>query len=236
MLHDEKPLPLSEILAELNRKFTSNLQSSAQYAGLAQSQEVQGRRFCVTRNYLEEAARRPHEKAIAVEFDEIFGDSISSLYLAFCGLDNPARMLTRRALELGLVLICYWDRPAEYWGWKSHDDDVSFSKLLQYLNTPGYLTLLDSEGNARTGAMTERLATLPSLYSKLSNVVHPKPYHFETGHPQAFEFTEADLRKTLALLLEAQAAVLDLLISRFPLLQARFDTEAPLIQVSQLKV
>jgi hypothetical protein len=132
-------------------------------------------------------------------------------------------MLARRSLELGMVLVCYWDKPSDYWAWKSHDDDVSFSKLLTHLSSNGYDSFLTQEGSDATEQFDQVIADLPELYSKLSNVVHPKTYNFETAGEAAFNISEAELKTTLGRIKKVQECLLTLLMRRFPEMSALRD-------------
>jgi hypothetical protein len=216
ILEDKVKIPISEILKRLHQKFDANLLESEKYCALAERHEANARKLGVTRNFLEKKAKSKHQVEIAAQFDEIFSDSIIALYFAFSGLDIPACMLARRSLELGLVLICYWDKPTDYWAWKSHDDDVSFSKLLAHFSSEGYNSFLIQEGSDATDNFDKVITGLPKLYSKLSNVVHPKTYNFETSGEAAFNISEAELRTTLGRIKEVQDSLLTLLRRRFP--------------------
>lgn len=215
-LEDKINIQISEILKRLHQKFGNNLLESEKYCALAELHEANARRLGIMRNFLEKKATSKHQVEIAAQFDEIFSDSIVAVYFAFSGLDIPACMLARRSLELGLVLICYWDKPADYWAWKSHDDDVSFSKLLAHVSSEGYNSFLIQEGLPNTELFEKVIGSLPELYSKLSNVVHPKTYNFETGGEAAFNISEAELRTTLGRIKEVQESLLTLLKRRFP--------------------
>ena len=57
-------------------------------------------------------------------FDEVFADVVSSIYLSACGLDKPAQMILRRALEVGAATVYVWDLPHVFSGWKEHDEDL----------------------------------------------------------------------------------------------------------------
>ena len=62
-----------------------------------------------------------HKRRCAQLLDEIFSDFALALYLFSVSLVVPARMLVRRALELGVASIYMWDLPHEYWGWSERD-------------------------------------------------------------------------------------------------------------------
>jgi hypothetical protein len=64
------------------------------------------------------------------------------MYLLSVGLIVPARMLTRRAFELGLGAVYMWDLPHKYWGWAKHDHDLGFTEMIEHLTSQSYLTHL----------------------------------------------------------------------------------------------
>jgi hypothetical protein len=224
---DHRPVSLEKILLGLQAKFGTNLTAALPFAGLAQQHEVRSRRFGLAREFMAAQANQTHQKELALKVDEVFGDFVCALYLAYCGMDVPARMLVRRALELTLVIVSCWDRPAEYWAWQTHDEDVSFTKIHQYLFSSGYKTFLEKEGVSDVSKLVDCLTKLQSIYSDLSNVVHPKPYNFETDSAHPFVFSKAELEKTLSLIGRGQTKLLQLLIFRFPDLQLIFDKDAP---------
>lgn len=226
-MEDLKRRPVNEIIGLLHMKFSQNIASAEGCAHLAGRHEARARKIGIARDYLEGAADTKHRRDIALAFDEVFGDSIISMYFAFCGLDVPSKMLMRRALELGMVLVCYWDMPAEYWKWKGLDEDISFSKLHSLLTSTGYYLFLKEEYGNVVDESDEVVLKLPALYSRLSNVIHPKPYNFETKDISCFSFEASDLSGTLSLLGETQVALLSILSRRFPALVENMSAEVP---------
>lgn len=213
-MEDKKFIPVSELLVKLHHKFEQNFATAKPFAEFAANTESKARVLGLVRGFLERKAALKHQREIAAQFDEIFSDSTIAVYLAFIGLDVPARMLARRSLELGLVLLSAWDRPADYWAWKSHDEDVSFSKLLAHISSGGFKSFVREEGHI-TSDFDKAVSDLPVIYSELSNVVHPKVYNFETGNEAAFNITQGDLRETLRHIENMQRCLLTLLGTRF---------------------
>ena len=85
-----------------------------------------------------------HQKKITTIFDEVFSDLIISIYLAGSALDKPAQIVLRRVLELGISIVYLWDLPHVFWGWETHDFDLSFNDMLEHLTKPNYVTFIQS--------------------------------------------------------------------------------------------
>ncbi|MFA6016377.1 MAG: hypothetical protein WC742_15065 [Gallionellaceae bacterium] len=215
-MEDKKTVPLSTILEKLHVKFGINISSAAKYDELAAPHEEGARRLGNARSVLQLLAKAKHQNEMAGLCDELFVDSTAALYLTFSGLDVPACMLARRSLELGLVLVCYWDSPVDYWAWKSHDEDISFSKLHSYISSDGYISFLTEEGKETTEKFVDVVKHMPDLYSKLSNVVHPKIYNFEITSNDVFGISDSELRETLKRIKSVQDCLLSILETRFP--------------------
>jgi hypothetical protein len=221
---DSRPLSTDELLSALNKKFDENFRASFAVRHEAAQAEKLARLVSGTAATLQlRSGTNAHQKLLAKYIDEIFGDSICALYLGCSALDVPARMLLRRSLELGLVVVAYWDAPAEFFQWRDHDGDIRFSALYADLTRPGYLTYL---ANLRGGvAVDEKIVFggLNELYGELSNVVHPKPYNFSTIGNRAYAFDVDTFRKTVKLAEKVYGSILLLLQTRFPDLSADFD-------------
>ena len=215
-MEDEKTVPLSAILEKLHIKLGNNISCAAKYDELTIPHEEGARRLGNARSVLKHLAKAKHQNEMADQFDELFIDSTAALYLTFSGLDVPACMLARRSLELGLVLVCYWDSPVDYWAWKSHDADISFSKLYSYISSDGYKSFLAEEGKDNSEKFLDVINNMPKLYSTLSNVVHPKIYNFEITSDEVFGISESELRETLQRIKSVQDCLLVILETRFP--------------------
>ena len=221
---DARPLSTGELLSALNRKFDENFQASIAVQHEAVGAEKVARMVSEAAAGLQlRAGTNTHQRMLANYIDEIFGDSVCALYLGCSALDVPARMLLRRSLALGIVVVAYWDAPAEFYQWRDHDGDIRFSALYSDLTRPGYLTYLE---NLRAGVPVDEKSVfgpLPGLYSELSNVVHPKPYNFSTVAKRAYTFDVDTFRKTVKLAEKVYGSVLLLLQTRFPDLNIKID-------------
>jgi hypothetical protein len=229
---DAKPKPLSNLLAALHKKFGENLTSgaSANDYHLAVKHEIRARVIQHIGVILgKRSTNLEHQKLIARYFDEIFGDMICSIYFSFSGLDNPSRILLRRALELALVTIAYWDSPSTFWGWHSNNDDVSFKDLAKLLSSAGYQKFIEVEG-CKIPKVAEAVRILSDQYATLSNVVHPKPYNFETGLSHKFSFASADLEASLEILENVQISFIRLLLCRFNAIDAELKEIFPKLE------
>src|SRR5690348_3709601 len=52
---------------------------------------------------------QPHQSKIFPIFDEVFSDSILSIFFTAYALHKPAQASLRRALELGIAIVYLWD-------------------------------------------------------------------------------------------------------------------------------
>lgn len=214
---DTRNVTLKTILTELHAKFGEN-----QSRALAETAEIDGpeslsRVFFYTSEFLaENAARQEHEKLLARYLKEIFADTVCATYLAYSGLDTPSRTLIRRVLELGYVFLAYYDNPAKFWDWNSNDKDISFSELESILASEGYMKFISKASRVDLVRFRSAIDSLRKAYGELSNVVHPKPYNFETTFDKAFQFNSCDLKNILRLQEEVQNGLLKMVFCRFP--------------------
>lgn len=213
---DSKLKPISEVFNEIHKKFGANLTAGQSYLELAETHECRARMITHVGQILGELADDEHQRLISKYFDEVFGDLVCALYFFYTGLDVPGRMMLRRALELSLVGIAYWDNPASFWAWNSKNRDISFTELEDYLLGQGYARYLEVVGCEDISVLQSSMKDLRKIFGLLSNVVHPKPYNFETASPTRFIFSEEDLKISLALLKDVQISLLKIVFCRFP--------------------
>jgi hypothetical protein len=213
---DARPLSAAELLSALQAKFSANFDVSRPSLALAIDVEQQARALSNASKFLERlAGDSPHQCVLAKCLDEIFGDSICALYLAYCGMNVPARMLLRRSLELGLLVVAYWDSPVDFWNWREHDGDIRFATLYAHLQSDGYKTLCRRQLKVSEVDASGTLKGLDILYRELSNVVHPKPYNFSTAGVGAYSFQPEDLALTLSYAARVHTAIATILSARF---------------------
>ena len=224
---DVRPLNAGELLSALHLKFADNFNGSRSMHTQAIEVERQARSLAGTSSQLQRlSSNSPHQFALIKCLDEIFGDSMCALYLACCGMTVPARMLLRRSLELGLVVVAYWDSPVDYWNWQEHDEDIRFSTLFAHLQSPAYKTMCQQQFPVSSVDSSDSLNSLEKLYKDLSNVVHPKPYNFSTAGATAYSFQSADMTKTLAYASQILSVISITLAARFASLSSICDPES----------
>lgn len=223
MNSDLRPLSVETLINGLHKKFGENFLESQAHLNLAASSEARARQISIAKETLEcQAGQTDHQISLAQYLDEIFADIICAIYLASTGLDVPARMLLRRSLELGVVIISHWDAPVSFYAWKDHDSDVRFSELCQHIQSAPFSTFLKHKSPDQSVDLREVCRRLENLYGKLSNVVHPKPYNFKTTSAHSYAFNAAGFSETLALCEKVEIIVIELLLARFPELRTPF--------------
>lgn len=151
-------------------------------------------------------------------YDEIFSDGVSAIYLASIAMDKPANSVLRRILELGVAALYLWDMPHIAHSWNSHDQYLSFSEMLNHLNSKGYIAYLN---NLNSNFLDNEL--LPSkrfqkLYGDLSDVVHGKITTFESFMPDRFKFIESEWHIFIDLIEEVVGSLVKAFIIRHDVL------------------
>jgi len=113
----QKPEDATIIFEKLMAKFAANLEQSLKVSTAELSAAELKARACaqVGRILVEAPELTSTQREITCVFNEVFGDLICSLYFAGCGLDRPAQMILRRALDLGVATVYLWDLPHEFW-------------------------------------------------------------------------------------------------------------------------
>ncbi len=173
------------------------------------------------------------QQEICSIFNEIFSDVTCSTYFASCGLDKPAQMVLRRALELGIGIAYLWDMPHEFWGWNSHDCDLKFKEMLEHIESASYRTFIhkvNSDFDASSSPIDATKAK--ELYRKLSNVVHGKFATFESNIADRFQFTESDFRNHLEIVEAVASLLLTLWCNRFNGLSEKLKEVLPQLEGS----
>src|SRR5260370_12374938 len=124
-------LDRTKILSELHDKFGANVTAALACGDVGyQLVELKARLIPQIADALKARHRSVTQQEILSLFDEIFSDLICSLYLSSAALDVPAKMLLRRALELGIAALYLWDTPHSYWAWKELDADLNFREMV----------------------------------------------------------------------------------------------------------
>lgn len=159
--------------------------------------------------------------------DEIFSDFTTAMYLLAVGLIVPARMSARRAFELGIALVYMWDLPHEYWGWVKCDCDLSFSNMVNHLNSNGYLAYLSNNPQYPVTETICEQAVFQGFYRKLSNTVHGKVDGLPPLAPDRFVAEKNGINKQLELICEVQDSIISLLLSRFSGIKSEIEKNFP---------
>jgi hypothetical protein len=154
---------------------------------------------------------------------EIFSDFSQAMYLFSVGLIVPARMLIRRALELGLAFLYMWDMPHEYWGWAEHGDDLSFTGMIEHLSSPKYATHL---ANVR-GTLAFNQRAIREMYRSLSETVHGKHDDLPPLSPRRFDLVDVGIDKHLQLTINVQRSLVDMWCGRFCEIRELVDKQFP---------
>lgn len=207
----------TKVFEELREKFSSNLKTSlTEKAEELHQVETKARAFAVLGQIISEDQNlSKSQKDITAIFDEIFADIVTSIYLAGCSLDKPAQLTLRRALELGIAAIYLWDNPAQFWGWKCHDKDLSFKEMIDYLNSDNYKSFIVLENLSSSNSYQFDVSQANKLYRILSNTIHGKITTFETVLPDCFNFNSNDWSAHLELVLKVENLLFGLWENRF---------------------
>jgi len=212
-------------LSKLHAKFGGNLAATlADDAGFVAA-ETKIRSFVIVRGLLPTGAS--HHAELARLFDELFADDITSLYLGAVGLHMPARMLLRRVLELGVAVVYLWDLPHEFWGWREHDRNLSFTAMLQHLSAPDYLSYIKRDNPAFDSGMVIDSAAAEKTYRILSNTVHGKIAEFDAPLPDRFNYQTEEWRSHLALVNSVSDLLVVLWKKRFSVVAAELEKRLP---------
>jgi hypothetical protein len=132
-------------------------------------------------------------------------------------MDKPASLVLRRVLELGLAAIYLWDMPHMAFSWKHHDQNLSFTEMLNHINSKGYISYVGNENQVEIKGELIPTARAQKIYGLLSDVVHGKITTFETSMPVRFEFVVAEWNQFIELLEEVIGMLVKAFILRFAL-------------------
>jgi hypothetical protein len=227
----KRPKEKTAILGQLHQKFGINITAAAGVpATETEKVEARARAFAVVGMILSETSDlTATQREILTIYDELFADTVCSLYFAACALDKPAQMLLRRVLELGVGIVYLWDLPHLYWGWKTCDLDLSFKEMTDHLSSPQYRAYLTATlGPIPKSGICDFVAAR-AVYRDLSNIVHGKPSTFESVLPDRFNFTHRDWDAYLALAKKVEDLLLDLWQNRFPLITKELPKRTSLV-------
>jgi hypothetical protein len=215
----------------LNSKFTRNFERwKVAHSDDLESIELKCRALGIWRSILEkEIPGTNNEHDILNIFDEVFSDLVLSIYLSSCGLDNPAQIVLRRSLELGVAAVYLWDNPVRFYSWQKHDEDLRFSEMVEAIWSPVYLAYLKSRH--KVDCRNVERQSLDRLYRELSNTTHGKPATFESQLEDRYTYTEADAVRHFDMVGRVQDVLLTLWANRFQNRVAELEASLPALRV-----
>ncbi len=213
---------MSAILDELHFKFSQNLRESISHENdIMKRIDIKAKGFSkIGEILLEYKQISPTQKEITCIYDELFVDSVCSVYFAACSLDRPAEMLLRKVLEVGIAAVYLWDSPSIFCGWKEHDEDLNFSDMLTFISSNRYKTFITKENPDFDNKEIINVNKAKQIYRSLSNTVHGKVSTFESLVADRFNYTPNDWAIHLKTVEEVEDMLLNLYFQRF---QGLFD-------------
>jgi len=215
------------IMAELHDKFVSNF-IGWQKIDNDRLERVFISLQCVaaTGEILRKSNNSKHHDICCKIYDEIFSDGVSSIYLASIAMDKPANSVLRRILELGVAALYLWDMPHMAHSWNSHDQDLSFSEMLNHINSKGYIEYLNSLTSDFSHDELLPSNRFQKIYGDLSDVVHGKITTFESSMPDRFKFIESEWLIFIDLIEEVIVSLVKAFIIRHDIL-SEVSTHVP---------
>ncbi len=204
----------------LHNKFADNLkQSLTRHIPGLEEMEVKSRAaYYLGEILFQDAKITDTQREVTKIFHEIFTDLTIASYLSCCAIDNAARIILRRILELGIATVYLWDLPYKFWNWNNYDDhsnDLNFRDMLDYLNNRGYVDFVNTEnGSTLTSLINKESAS--KTYRELSNVIHGKAVTFESLDKSSFGYDVEDLSQLVEYTKKIENILLSIWKVRFP--------------------
>lgn len=208
----------SQVMAELNKKFNGNFEkwSSLKEHNLENTFLIL-QCIALIGEILNERKYSKHHEICCKIYDEIFSDGIASLYLASNAMDKPANIVLRRVLELGIAALYLWDMPHMAFSWDQHDQDLSFTEMLNHINSKGYISYVNKENNVDIESELISSSRAQRIYGTLSDIVHGKITTFESSISDRFKFVRGDWEHFAKLIEEVVLMLLKAYLIRFDL-------------------
>jgi hypothetical protein len=216
-----------QLLLKLHEKFAGNITASIADPGTYANTEIRLRCLPAVSDLLVAGSNTPHQRELLTLFDELFADGTASLYLSAAGLQMASRMVLRRVLEIGVAVVYLWDLPHEFWGWHSHDKDLSFKRMLTHLTDDQYKTFVLRDGAALAGDSMIDAAAAESLYGALSDTVHGKYAQFSVPLLQRFQFSSTEWHNHVVLVNDALRILIALYESRYQVVREGLSKKMP---------
>ena len=212
-----------QVLVELNQKFNGNFDEWQSLDDHKLDKSFSGLQ-CIAAigEILEDRKSSKHHDICCKIYDEIFSDGVSSIYLASNAMDKPACIVLRRVLELGLAALYLWDMPHMAFSWNHHDQNLSFTEMLNHLNSKGYLSYINNENKVKTVIELIPSSKAQEVYGSLSDIVHGKITTFETSMPERFKFVEEDWNQFVTIINEVVSMLVKAFLLRFDIADSVF--------------
>lgn len=206
----------NEIMIELNKKFNSNFQECTAIDNSKLDKSFNGL-HCIAAvgEILSTRKGSKHHEICCKVYDEIFSDGVSSIYLAANAMDKPANIVLRRILELGLAAIYLWDMPHMAFSWNHYDQNLSFSEMLNHINSKGYISYVNNENQTKIENEIIPSNRAQKIYGMLSDIVHGKITTFESSMPDRFKFVKEEWGQFIELVDEVITILINAFILRF---------------------
>jgi hypothetical protein len=208
----------SRLLKDLHAQFEQNLNTAVKSStDVFDRVELAARGTATLGEILGQSPIAYHvHSELPMIFDEVFADTICSIYLSACALDNPAKAMLRRVLELGVAIVYLWDLPHRYAAWKHYDKDLSFTEMLEHLDSIEYKHFVRVECDLQEDTTLIDPKQYQKLYRTLSNTIHGKLSTFEVSKANRFQFSSEEWGAHLCQVEEVQAYLFELWAKRFP--------------------
>ena len=144
--------------------------------------------------------------------------------LASTAMDKPASIVLRRVIELGLAAIYLWDMPHMAYSWNHHDQNLSFTDMLNHINSKGYISYINNENKTEIESELIISSKAQKIYGALSDIVHGKITTFESPMPERFKFIEKEWGEIIGLVEEIIHMLVKAYLLRFNIAQEVFDS------------
>jgi hypothetical protein len=205
-----------QVMIELNQKFNGNFNEWKSLDNPKLERSFIGLNcIAAVGETLNERKSSKHHEICCKIYDEIFSDGVLSIYLASSAMDKPANIVLRRIIELGLAAIYLWDMPHMAFSWNHHDQDLSFTEMLNHVNSKGYLFHINNENQTDIESELISASRAQKIYGTLSDIVHGKITTFESSMPERFKFIEDEWNQFIALVEEVIGMLVKAYLRRF---------------------
>jgi hypothetical protein len=213
-----------QVMIELNEKFNGNFNEWKSLSDPKLENSFIGLN-CIAAigEILNDRKSSKHHEICCKIYDEIFSDGVSSIYLASNAMDKPANIVLRRIIELGLAAIYLWDMPHMAFSWNHHDQNLSFTEMLNHVNSKGYISYINTENQNNIESELISSSRAQKIYGTLSDIVHGKITTFESLTPERFKFVENEWYQFITLVEEVIGMLVKAFLRRFDIAQEVFN-------------